>query len=63
MFLERNKQQAKKKEDEKFQLKPDILKALYQHELKQVSIIMKKRFESFDTEPESKKHSGLISFA
>jgi hypothetical protein len=24
---------------------------------------MKKRFESFDTEPESKKHSGLISFA
>jgi hypothetical protein len=34
VFLERNKQQAKKKEDEKFQLKPDILRALYQHELK-----------------------------
>lgn len=29
VFLERNKQQAKKKEEEKFAMKPEILKALY----------------------------------
>jgi hypothetical protein len=44
-------------------LKSDILKSLYEGEIKKVAVIMKKRFEAFDTHPETKKHSGLITFA
>lgn len=62
VFLERNKQQAKKKEEEKVQLKPELLKALYEGEIKKVAQIMLKRFEAFDTDKDTKKHTGLISF-
>lgn len=61
-FLERNKQSAKKKDEEKLQMKPELLKVLYEHEIKKVTQIMQKRFEAFDTDKETKKHSGLISF-
>lgn len=63
VFLERNKQVAKKPEDEKTTLKADILKSLYDGEIKKVAEIMKKRFEVYDTDPETKKHSGVITFA
>lgn len=62
VFLERNKLHAKKKEEEKVQLKPELLKTLYEGEIKKVEEIMKKRFEAFDTDKETKKHSGLITF-
>jgi len=62
VFLERNKLAAKKKEDEKMQLKPDLLKVLYEGEIKKIAEILLKRFEAFDTDPETKKHTGLINF-
>lgn len=63
VFLERNKQQAKLKEEEKVSLKPDLLKCLYDAEIKKVNTIMLKRFEAFDTDKDTGKHSGLITFA
>jgi len=63
VFLERNKQMAKKGADVKqTQLKPEILKTLYENEIKKVAKIMQKRFELYDTDKETKGHSGLISF-
>lgn len=63
VFLERNKQMAKKGADEKGNtLKPEILKTLYENEIKKFATIMIKRFERFDTDEETKKHSGLITF-
>tara|TARA_B110000503_G_scaffold127984_1_gene198386 strand:+ start:740 stop:1057 length:318 start_codon:yes stop_codon:yes gene_type:complete len=62
-FLERNKLSAKKKDEEKVSMKPDLLKVLYEGEIKKTSTIMLKRFEAFDTDKETKKHSGLITFA
>jgi hypothetical protein len=38
------------------------LKCLFEHEVNKIATIMKKRFEHYDTDPETKKHSGLISF-
>lgn len=61
-FLERNKIAAKKKDEEKVSLKPDLLKVLYEQEIKAVTAFMMKRFEAFDTDKETKKHTGLISF-
>jgi hypothetical protein len=64
VFLERNKQMAKKGQDEKqVPVKPDALKPLYEGEIKKVSEIMQKRFEAYDTDKETKKHSGLITFS
>lgn len=54
---------AKKNKDMQDTLKPEILKTLYEGEIKKVNVIMQKRFEAFDTDPETKKHSGLITFA
>lgn len=62
VFLERNKQAAKRSQDDKQVLKPDLLKVLYEGEIKKIGIIMQKRFEVYDTDPETKKHSGLITF-
>jgi uncharacterized protein YfaT (DUF1175 family) len=61
VFLERNKQAAKL--NEKSDLKPDLLKVLFEGEIKKVGVIMQKRFEVYDTDPETKKHTGLISFS
>lgn len=55
---------AKKGQDEKqVPVKPDALKPLYEGEIKKVSEIMLKRFEAYDTDKETKKHSGLITFS
>jgi Ca2+-binding EF-hand superfamily protein len=62
-FLERNKLSSKKKDEDKVSMKPDLLKVLYDSEIKKTSTILLKRFEAFDTDKETKKHSGLISFA
>lgn len=43
-------------------MKPDLLKVLYENEINKVNTIMMKRFEFYDTDKESKKHTGLISF-
>ena len=52
----------KKKDEERISLKPDLLKALYENEINKMGQIMLKRFEAFDTEKETKKHSGFITF-
>jgi hypothetical protein len=62
VFLERNKRLAKMDAISK-EIKPELLKALYAEEIHLVDIIMKKRFESFDTDAETGKHSGLITFS
>jgi Ca2+-binding EF-hand superfamily protein len=62
VFLERNKQAAKKKDDDKVQLKPELLRVLYEGEIKKIDSILRKRFEAFDTDKETKKHSGVINF-
>lgn len=61
-FLERNKQAQKKKDEQALQMKPELLKVLYDGEIKKVAHIMQKRFEAFDTDKDTKKHSGVISF-
>lgn len=48
VFLERNKQAAK--HNEKSDLKPDLLKVLFEGEIKKVGVIMQKRFEVYDTD-------------
>lgn len=44
------------------QLKPELLKVLYDLEIKKIEQIIRKRFEAFDTDKETKKHTGVISF-
>lgn len=61
VFLERNKQAAKKKEEEKMQLKPDLLKVLYEGEINKIDTILQKRFKTFDTDKDN-KHTGVINF-
>lgn len=63
VFLERNKQAAKRSQDDKSAIKPELLKVLYEGEIKKVGVIMQKRFEMYDTDPETKKRSGLITFS
>lgn len=63
VFLERNKQAAKRSQDDKGAIKPELLKVLYEGEIKKVGVIMQKRFEMYDTDPETKKRSGLITFS
>lgn len=62
VFLERNKQLAKVDAHLK-DLKPDTLKSLYENEISKAHKIMGKRFEAFDTDKETGKHTGLITFA
>lgn len=61
-FLERNKLSAKKKDEEKVSMKSELLKVLYEGEINKINTIMMKRFEFYDTDKETKKHTGLISF-
>lgn len=43
-------------------MKPDLLKILYEREIQACNQFMMKRFYAFDTDKDTKKHSGLISF-
>jgi len=43
-------------------MKSDLLKVLYEGEINKGNTIMMKRFEFYDTDKETKKHTGLISF-
>ena len=61
-FLERNKLAAKQKEEQRVQMKPELLKVLYEKEIDACAKFMMKRFRAFDTDPDTKKHSGLIGF-
>lgn len=61
VFLERNKRLAKMDSQMK-ELKPDALKPLYENEISRLTHIMMKRFYEFDTDKETGKHSGLITF-
>lgn len=38
------------------------MKFVFEPEIQQISLILKRRFEAFDTDPETKEHSGKISF-
>ena len=61
-FLARTKLSAKTKDEDKVSMKHDLLKVLYENEINKVTTIMMKRCEFYDTDKESKKHTGLISF-
>jgi hypothetical protein len=43
-------------------MKADMLKILYEKEIDACAKFMMKRFRAFDTDPDTKKHSGVISF-
>ena len=44
------------------ELNKDTLKFVFETEIQQIALILKRRFEAFDTHPETKEHSGKITF-
>lgn len=38
------------------------MKFVFETEISQISLILQRRFEAFDTDPETKEHSGKITF-
>lgn len=60
-FLARNKLLAKMPK-EKVDINEDTIRCLYMPEIKKISQILKKHFTDVDTDPETKRHSGKISY-
>lgn len=61
-FLARNKSLAKQPVSAK-EVNKETLKFVFETEIAQIALILQRRFEAFDTHPETKEHSGKISFA
>jgi len=60
-FLARNKELAKKAAQAK-EINKETLKYVFDLEIQSIAGIMKRRFEAFDTDVESKEHTGKITF-
>ena len=60
-FLARNKMLAKQPAQQK-EINKETLKFVFETEIQQISLILQRRFEAFDTDPETKEHSGKITF-
>lgn len=61
-FLARNKMLAKLPPQAQ-EINKDTLKFVFEPEITQINLILKRQFEAFDTDPETKEHSGKINFA
>ena len=60
-FLARNKMLAKQAQGAK-DINKETLKFVFEQEIQQVSLVLQRRFEAFDTDPETKEHTGKINF-
>ena len=60
-FLARNKLLAKQPVNVK-EINKETLKYVFETEIAAISLIIQRRFEAHDTDPESKEHSGKINF-
>lgn len=60
-FLARNKMLAKMPA-QVIEINKATLKYVFDTEIQQISLILRRRFEAFDTDPETKEHTGFISF-
>ena len=60
-FLARNKELAKKADKAK-EINKETLKYVFDTEIQSIAGIMKRRFEAFDTDVETKEHTGKITF-
>ena len=60
-FLARNKMLAKQTAQSK-EVNKDTLKFVFDTEIQAINLIMQRRFEFFDTDPETKEHTGKINF-
>lgn len=60
-FLARNKMLQKQPAQQK-EINKDTLKHVFELEIQAIDAILKRRFEAFDTDPETKEHSGKMTF-
>ena len=60
-FLARNKMLAKLPAVAK-EINKETLKFVFDTEIQQIALILERRFKAFDTQPESKEHTGKINF-
>ena len=60
-FLARNKMLQKQPAQQK-EINKDTLRHVFELEIQAIDAILKRRFEAFDTDPETKEHSGKITF-
>jgi len=60
-FLARNKLLAKQASNVK-DINKETLKYVFETEIAAINLILQRRFEVFDTDPESKEHTGKINF-
>lgn len=61
-FLARNKM-LQKQPPQVQDINKDTLKFIFEPEIQQINLILKRRFEAFDTDVETKEHTGKITFA